>query len=268
VLKLKGMKKILIASFLFVILFIVSPVLSKDIRAANCTAKNSKILGFINIVKCTDPAQPLQCVVASNFFCCATPDDCTAQQNQGNGATCNTGEGGDNEPCCGGQGGSCSTTDLICHYGQGPSGGSHTGYYCYTQSQIQASGVNGPGTTSSSVKCTPTGGTKDSGINTAIGCIPVLGANGTTDFLTWILRWAVGVGSGIAFLLMLYSGFMIMTSSGNPERLKAGQELLTSAISGLILLIFSVFILKFIGVDILGLCNFGFGGACPPAGIY
>jgi hypothetical protein len=97
------------------------------------------------------------------------------------------------------------------------------------------------------------------GIETAIGCIPVLGTNGTTDFLTFILRWAVGIGGGIAFLLILYAGFMIMTSAGNPERLKAGQELLTSAISGLILLIFSVVILKFIGVDILGLAAFGFG---------
>ncbi len=74
-----------------------------------------------------------------------------------------------------------------------------------------------------------------------------------------ILRWAVGIGGGIAFLLMLYAGFMIMTAAGNPERLKAGQELLTSAISGLILLIFSVFILKFLGIDILGLNVFGFG---------
>jgi hypothetical protein len=79
------------------------------------------------------------------------------------------------------------------------------------------------------------------------------------EFLSDILRWAVGIGGGIAFLLILYAGFMIMTASGNPERLKAGQELLTSAISGLILLIFSVFILKFIGVDILGLDAFGFG---------
>lgn len=72
----------------------------------------------------------------------------------------------------------------------------------------------------------------------------------------------MGIGGGIAFLLILYSGFMIMSATGNPERLKAGQELLTSAISGLILLIFSVFILKFIGIDILGLCKFGFGPAC------
>lgn len=95
------------------------------------------------------------------------------------------------------------------------------------------------------------------GISTAIGCIPVLGS--TNEFLSSILSWAVGVGSGIAFLLMLYAGFMIMTAAGNPERIKAGQELLTSAVAGLILLIFAVFILRFIGVDILGLDAFGFG---------
>jgi Type IV secretion system pilin len=101
----------------------------------------------------------------------------------------------------------------------------------------------------------------NTGINTAIGCIHVLGTPET--FLADILKWAVGIGGGLAFLLILYAGFMIMTAAGNPDRLKAGQELLTSAISGLILLIFSIFILKFIGIDILGLCNFGFG-TCPP----
>ncbi len=95
------------------------------------------------------------------------------------------------------------------------------------------------------------------GINTAIGCLSVL--DGQEAFLGAILKWGVGVGGGIAFLLIVYSGFMIMSSAGDPERLKAGQELLTSAISGLILLIFSIFILRFIGIDILGLGAFGFG---------
>ena len=94
------------------------------------------------------------------------------------------------------------------------------------------------------------------GINTAIGCIPV---EDTNQFMGWILGWAVGVGGGIAFLLIVYASFMVMTSQGDPTRLKAGQELLTSAISGLIMLIFSIFILKFIGIDILGLKQFGFG---------
>lgn len=93
------------------------------------------------------------------------------------------------------------------------------------------------------------------GINTALGCIPV---SDTNEFMGWILGWAIGVGGGIAFLLIVYASFMIITSQGAPERLKAGQELLTSAISGLIMLIFSVFILKFIGVDILKLNDFGF----------
>jgi len=94
-------------------------------------------------------------------------------------------------------------------------------------------------------------------IDTAIGCINALGDQ--NQFLGQILQWAVGIGGGIAFLLIVYAGFMVMTAAGNPERLKAGQELLTSAVSGLILLIFSIFVLRFIGIDILKLGQFGFG---------
>ncbi len=95
------------------------------------------------------------------------------------------------------------------------------------------------------------------GVDTAIGCLNVLST--PEDFLGQLLGWAVGIGGGLAFILIVYAGFMIMTAAGNPERLKAGQELLTSAISGLILLIFSIFVLRFIGIDILGLNRFGFG---------
>lgn len=91
-------------------------------------------------------------------------------------------------------------------------------------------------------------------IFTAIGCIPVLESR--EAFLTFILKWATGIGAGIAFLLIIYGGFMVMTSSGIPEKIRAGQEILTSAVSGLILLILSVFILKIIGVDILGIPGF------------
>lgn len=91
-------------------------------------------------------------------------------------------------------------------------------------------------------------------LNTAIGCIPI---ENSDELIGFILGWAIGVGGGIAFLLIIFAGFQLMTSSGNPERLKAGQELMTSAIAGLILLIFSVFILEIIGIDILGLPGFG-----------
>jgi len=87
-------------------------------------------------------------------------------------------------------------------------------------------------------------------INTAIGCIPT---ENLGDFAGFLLKWGVGIGGGIAFILIVLSGFMIMTASGNPEKLQAGKELMTSAIMGLIMLIFSVFLLKIIGVDILQL---------------
>ena len=87
-------------------------------------------------------------------------------------------------------------------------------------------------------------------VNTALGCISF---TSTTSFLEVFLRLGIGIGGGIAFILMLIAGVQIMTSSGNPERLRAGQELLTSAIAGLILLVFSIFILRTIGIDILGI---------------
>lgn len=92
-------------------------------------------------------------------------------------------------------------------------------------------------------------------LETAVGCIPL---NDVNQFTKWFLGWAIGIAGGIAFLLILFSGFQIMTASGNPEKLQNGRELLTAAISGLILIIFSVFLLKLIGVTILQIPGFGF----------
>lgn len=91
------------------------------------------------------------------------------------------------------------------------------------------------------------------GIDTAIGCINF---SNQTEIVGFFVKWSIGIGGGIAFLLIVYSGFMIMTSQGNPERLKAGQELLGAAISGLLLLIFAVFMLRIIGYNILNIPGF------------
>jgi len=92
------------------------------------------------------------------------------------------------------------------------------------------------------------------GVNTAIGCIPINDANALMGFF---LKWAIGIGGGIAFILILVAGFQIITSQGDPKSLQAGKELLTSAITGLVLIIFSIFILQVIGVNILGITGFG-----------
>lgn len=87
-------------------------------------------------------------------------------------------------------------------------------------------------------------------IYTAIGCIPVISNPKFTEFL---IKWGVGIGGLIAFLLIVYSGFLVMTSAGDPKKLAAGKQLITAAISGLILLITGAFLLRLFGVDILGI---------------
>lgn len=92
------------------------------------------------------------------------------------------------------------------------------------------------------------------GVWTAIGCINDV-AN-PTDFIEKMLALGVGIAGGIAFLLILFGGLQILTSAGNPEQLNAGRELVSSAVTGLLLIIFSIFLLQFIGVTIIGIPRF------------
>ena len=89
---------------------------------------------------------------------------------------------------------------------------------------------------------------------TAIGCIPT---NDLNEFAGWIIGKVIFVASGIAFLLMTFGTFQVITSSGDPKKAQAGKELITSALSGLLFIILSVFLLKLIGVDILRIPGFG-----------
>lgn len=145
----------------------------------------------------------------------------------------------------------CNTSQYNCVVGGG-FGGIGTAYCC-GQSTDCAALQNG--TITSSNNTDPSLGCNNPGeVNTAIGCIPFQNKD---VFVGYILKWALGIGGGIAFLLIVYSAFLIMTSTGDPERLKGGKDLMTSAISGLVLLILSVFVLQLIGVKILVIPGFG-----------
>ncbi len=74
-----------------------------------------------------------------------------------------------------------------------------------------------------------------------------------TNLVNDILRIALGAAGGIAFLLIIYGGFKLTFSRGDPQAVQDGREVITSAIIGLIIVIFSVFLLRLIGIDILGL---------------
>lgn len=96
------------------------------------------------------------------------------------------------------------------------------------------------------------GSLSNPGISTAIGCIHTKPAELVKDIMTFLL----GSGGGVAFLMMVFGAFQMMTSSGNPETLNAGRSRLTSAVIGLLFIIFAVLFLQIIGVDILNLPGF------------
>lgn len=99
-----------------------------------------------------------------------------------------------------------------------------------------------------------TGAIRARGIPTAIGCIPIENASAIAIFF---VRWGVGIIGGIALLLIIIASIMIITSTGDPKRLQAGKELMTAALSGIILIIFSFFVLRILGVHILQIPFFG-----------
>jgi hypothetical protein len=85
---------------------------------------------------------------------------------------------------------------------------------------------------------------------TALGCVSVEGPKFFTEAIFGV---GIGMAGGIAFLYFIYGAFLFMTSAGNAEKVTQGKEIIVSALSGLILIIFSVFLLNIIGVQILDL---------------
>jgi hypothetical protein len=82
---------------------------------------------------------------------------------------------------------------------------------------------------------------------TALGCVPYT-ING---FATWLLKILFGIAGGIAFLLMIYGFILMATSSGDEKKLQGAKETVTSALTGLLVSIFALFIFRLIAVNIL-----------------
>lgn len=82
---------------------------------------------------------------------------------------------------------------------------------------------------------------------TVFGCV----ATQPQAFVQSILSIVFGISGGIAFLAVLAGSGIVLTSAGSPERLQTGKEIIVSSLFGIFLILFSVFLLNFVGYDIL-----------------
>jgi hypothetical protein len=92
----------------------------------------------------------------------------------------------------------------------------------------------------------------DKGIETALGCIR-WGESGFDGLVGFLLKNLMGLVGSVALIMIVYGSFLVMTSSGSPEKIAQGKEIITAAISGLLFAILSIFILRLIGVTWLQL---------------
>lgn len=87
---------------------------------------------------------------------------------------------------------------------------------------------------------------------TVFGCI----STSPGGFVQTFLGFAIAISGGAAFLSLLYGAGLILISSGNPQNINRGKEIILYSVLGLVLVLFSVFLLRVIGVDILQLPGF------------
>ncbi len=90
---------------------------------------------------------------------------------------------------------------------------------------------------------------QDGKVSTALGDIPV----DMGPLVQWFFDNMLGLVGAIALLLMIFAAAKIITSAGNPNKIKEGQEAFASVVMGLVFILLSLFLLHFIGVDILHL---------------
>lgn len=92
---------------------------------------------------------------------------------------------------------------------------------------------------------------------TAFGCLPT-----TVEgfFKTIVFQLGLGLAGGVAFLLMLWGSFTILISQGDPQQIQRGREIIVSAIAGLLLIIFAMVIMQFLGYNLFHIPGFGPAG--------
>ncbi len=125
-----------------------------------------------------------------------------------------------------------------------------------SQSSCETALAGGAGVGSGENSSGGTGG------DSSIPCSPTCSIGGVLEFdtgdsggstVTTILTVSISIAAVVAFILAGFGAVKIVTSAGNPSGINAGREMIISAISGLLFIVFAVTILEIIGANILNL---------------
>ena len=89
--------------------------------------------------------------------------------------------------------------------------------------------------------------------STDLGCIP----NDPVMFVSKFYSIGLSIIGGVAVLSIIYGGYILMSSRGNPTMINKGKSYIFYAIIGLLLAIFGYVFIEVIAKDILHIPGFG-----------
>ncbi|MCL5795623.1 MAG: hypothetical protein M1338_04705 [Patescibacteria group bacterium] len=61
--------------------------------------------------------------------------------------------------------------------------------------------------------------------------------------------WSIGIAGSLAIIMLIYAGYLYVTSMGNPDNINSAKEIIIGALSGLLLLILASLILRSLGIS-------------------
>lgn len=181
---------------------------------------------------------------------CSSPDHCISKYCKS--GVCSAIDGGEHSPCDFFDKNSCAE-GFVCR-------GSSGNETCVLDTAAvqkppfdicKQAGAEGSATHNACIACVPDP-TKPTTTWTAIGCIP----NSTEGIITSLVKIGLSVAGGVVLLSILAASFIISTSQGDPNKTKQAQEIYTSALAGLFFIIFSMVLLRTIGINILQIPGF------------
>ena len=89
-------------------------------------------------------------------------------------------------------------------------------------------------------------------VATELGCLP----NNPIGFVEKFYGIGLSLIGMVGFLFLIYGGYNVMTSAGNPEKLQKGKEYIFYAIAGLLLSVFGFVFIELIAGGILKIPGF------------
>lgn len=89
-------------------------------------------------------------------------------------------------------------------------------------------------------------------ITTDLGCFP----NDPIGFVQKFYGIGIGFVAGLALITLIWGGYTILISKGDPQRVNIGKSYIFYAICGLLLAIFGYVFIQLVVVDILHVPGF------------